>query len=122
MDTEKTTAVEGRPRPEARRHPRYRLLRDLWIKSPTCGVRKAHTIDISESGLSALLDVEIPLNEFVELQFTVPAGDVTIYATVRQHQAFRYGFEFSRSKRAQGLIQATCEALEKQGALKAGNE
>ncbi len=126
MDTRKIPATELSPRAggraDARRHPRYFFLRDLWIKSPTCGVQKAHTIDISESGISALLNVEIPLHEFVELQIELPPGSMTIYATVRQHQSFRYGFEFSASKHAHQLIEATCQGLERQELLKARNQ
>jgi len=36
---------------------------------------KGHTVDISESGISAMLKmIEVPLGEVVELDFTLPFG------------------------------------------------
>ncbi len=35
-------------------------------------------MDISESGISAMLRMEVPLGELVELDFTLPFGPVTI--------------------------------------------
>ncbi len=85
------------PVPDARRHPRFKLAVDIRIDSKTSGVVKGQTVDISESGLSALLKLEVPLGEFVELQFTLPFGPVSVYATVSQKSAFRYGFQFVES-------------------------
>ena len=55
---------------------------------------KGHSVDISESGIAAMLTIEAPVGEVVELNFTLPFGPVTIPAMVRQRNAFRYGFEF----------------------------
>jgi hypothetical protein len=52
------------------------------------------------------------VGELVELQFTLPYGPVTVYATVRQRSAFRYGFQFVDSPAAQETIQSTCRSLE----------
>jgi hypothetical protein len=72
---------------------------------------KGHTVDISEVGISAMLKIEVPLGELVELDFTLPYGPVTIYAMVRQRNAFRYGFEFAESHVMQGIIRQTCRDL-----------
>jgi hypothetical protein len=98
-------------RPDARRHPRFRLFEDIRVTSPSCGVRLGHTVDISRSGISALLDSDLPLGEFVELRFALPSGEVTTHATVRQHLGFRYGFEFSAAHRTQEMIEESCQAL-----------
>ena len=68
-------------------------------------------MDISQSGISAMLRVEIPLGEVVRLEFSLPNGEVEIHAVVRQRNAFRYGFQFLESSSAQDLIGRTCRDL-----------
>lgn len=97
--------------PDTRRQPRFRLEVDIRINSKTCGVLQGHTVDVSESGISALLKIEVPVGEFVELRFTLPYGPVTVYAIVRQRSAFRYGFQFVESHSVHEIIQATCRSL-----------
>jgi len=72
---------------------------------------KGHTVDISESGISAMLGLEVPFGEVVELDFTLPLGPVTICAVVRQRNAFRYGFEFFDSDTEREVIRRTCRDL-----------
>jgi len=78
---------------------------------------KGNTVDISESGISAILRIEVPVDEIVELQFTLPYGPVNVYAMVRQRNAFRYGFQFVESDSASKIIQATCRQLAVEQAL-----
>jgi hypothetical protein len=96
---------------EARRQPRFKFEVDIRISTKTCGVLKGHTVDISESGVSAILKIEVPVGEFVELQFTLPHGPVKVYAMVRQRNAFRYGFEFVESQSEHAIIQASCRSF-----------
>lgn len=96
---------------EARRQPRFKIEVDITIKSRTSGLLTGHTVDLSESGISAMLKIEVPLGEVVELHFTLPFGPVTIYAMVRQRNAFRYGFQFFESNAGHKVIQATCRDL-----------
>jgi hypothetical protein len=103
--------------PDARRQPRFKLAVDIRINSKTCGVLQGHTVDISESGISALLKLEVPVGEVVELQFTLPFGPVTIYAVVRHRSAFRYGFQFVESHSVHEIIQATCRSLKLEQSL-----
>lgn len=103
--------------PDARRQPRYKLAVDITIKTKTCGVLEGHTVDISGSGISALLKLEVSVGEFVELQFTLPFGPVTVYAIVRQRSAFRYGFQFVESHAVHEIIHATCRSLELEQSL-----
>jgi len=102
---------------DARRQPRFKIEVDISINSRTCGMLKGQTVDISESGISALLRIEIPLGEVVELAFTLPFGPVTIYAMVRQRNAFRYGFQFMESNFAEEVIRPTCRQLDVERSL-----
>lgn len=96
---------------DPRRQPRFKLEVAIKIGSRTCGTLNGHTVDISESGISAMLRLEVPLGELVELNFTLPFGSVTVYAVVRQRSAFRYGFQFVDTNGMQEVIQRTCRKL-----------
>ena len=50
----------------------------MRINTKTCGARKGTTVDISESGVSALRKLEVSLGEFVELRFMLPYRPVTV--------------------------------------------
>jgi hypothetical protein len=96
---------------DARLQPRFKLKVDIEIRSRTCGVLKGRTVDISESGIAVMLKMEMSLDQVVELDFTLPLGNVTIYAIGRQRNAFRYGFEFVESNSAHEIIRHTCRDL-----------
>jgi PilZ domain len=98
-------------RPNLRRQARFKIEVDIRIKSRTCGMLKGRTVDISESGIAAMLPIEAPLGENVELNFTLPSGPLTIHAIVRQRNAFRYGFEFVDSESVHEVIRRTCRDL-----------
>jgi hypothetical protein len=100
-----------------RRQPRFKLETQISINSRTCGQLNGHTVDISESGISAILLIEVPLHEVVELEFTLPLGPVKVYAMVRQRNAFRYGFQFVETDSARQIIHATCRQLDVEQAL-----
>lgn len=68
-------------------------------------------MDLSESGISAMLRVEVPLNEIVRLEFGLPMGNVEVLALVRQRNAFRYGFQFVEASTTEGIIGRTCRDL-----------
>jgi len=104
-------AAPARSGPDARRQPRFKLAVDITINTKTCGILRGNTVDISEAGISALLKLEVPVGELVELQFTLPDGPVKVYAVVRQRNAFRYGFQFVESHAAHEIIHATCRSL-----------
>jgi len=74
-------------------------------------VVRGHTVDLSESGISAMLRMEVPRGEVVRLEFTLPAGEVEIMAMVRQETAFRYGFQFLDESEAKDVIRRTCREL-----------
>jgi PilZ domain len=96
---------------DARRHPRYRLETEICIYPRNMPVVRGHTVDISESGISALLRVEVPVGEVVRLELKLPLGEVEAHALVRQRNAFRYGFQFVEDSSAQEVIGRTCRQL-----------
>jgi hypothetical protein len=106
---------------DARRQPRFKIQVKIKIRSRTGGVLQGETVDISESGISAMLRIEVPLGELVELVFTLPFGEVRIYAMVRQRRAFRYGFQFAESTGAHEVIHATCSHLAVEQSLLGGS-
>lgn len=96
---------------EARRHPRYKIEVDVRIYPRNVSVVRGHSVDISESGISAMLREEVPLGEVVRLEFALPTGDVAIHALVRQRNAFRYGFEFLEEASQRQIITRACRDL-----------
>ena len=96
---------------EARRHPRFKLQVGIRVYPRDAAVVRGDTVDISESGISAMLREEVPLGALVRLEFSVPLGDVEVLALVRQKNAFRYGFQFMEAHSAQDVIGRTCSQL-----------
>jgi len=96
---------------EARRHPRYKLEKQIRVYPRNAEVVRGDTVDISESGISAMLRVEVPVGEVVRLEFSLPTGEVEIHALVRQRNAFRYGFQFLEAQSAQDVIGRACRQL-----------
>jgi PilZ domain len=105
------SATPASPRIEARRQPRFKIEIDITINSRTSGMLKGHTLDISQFGIAAMLPIEAPLGEIVELSFALPSGPVRIQATVRQRNAFRYGFEFVDQDLVNEFVRRTCRDL-----------
>jgi c-di-GMP-binding flagellar brake protein YcgR len=109
----------GKP-PDAadrRRSPRFKLEVNIQIYPRGCAVVRGSTVDISETGISAVLRDEIVLGEVVRLEFTLSAGPVEAFAVARQRTAFRYGFQFVEAHSAQDAIGRACALLStRQGA------
>ena len=91
--------------------PRFKMETDITISSSTLGLLKGRTVDISEAGIAAMLPIEVSAGEIVELSFTLPDGPVTVSATVRHKNAFRYGFEFVVPNKVSETIRRTCRDL-----------
>lgn len=79
---------------ERRREPRFKFEVEIKVRPRNCSSVKGHCVDLSESGISAMLTLKVPSGEMVELVFVTPFGPVTGYAMLRQKNAFRYGFQF----------------------------
>ncbi|MGH9493606.1 MAG: PilZ domain-containing protein [Candidatus Sulfotelmatobacter sp.] len=103
---------------DPRRHGRFKLEASICVYARGTPVVRGHTVDISESGISAILRDEVPLNEMVRLAFSVADGDIEIHALVRQRNAFRYGFQFMEGGAASALIRRTCSELSLQASLR----
>ena len=89
---------------ETRRYARFRLGVDVTVHSKTLGLIPGMTIEVSEAGMSAILPVELPVGETVELHINLPFGEVDMQAVVRERNAFRHGFEFADHKVARQRI------------------
>jgi hypothetical protein len=100
-----------KPAVDLRRHPRYKLEVEICVYPRNAEVVRGHSVDISESGISAMLRVEVPVGEVVRLEFCLPSGNVDVHATVRQRNAFRYGFQFVDSSSSLEQIAQTCRQL-----------
>lgn len=121
MQTEAQEAAEMlRTIADDRWKARFKMETDITISSPTCGLLKGRTVDISEGGIAAMLTIEVSTGEIVELSFTLPDGPVTVCATVRHKNAFRYGFEFIVPNKASETIRRTCRGLAVDQTLFAG--
>jgi PilZ domain len=96
---------------ENRRHRRFKIEVAIRVYPRDCPLVRGDTVDLSESGISAMLRIEIPVGEVVRLEFTLPFGDVDLLAMVRQRNAFRYGFQFVETGAAQEMIGRTCSQL-----------
>ncbi len=104
---------------EARRHPRFKIEAEIRIYPRNTAVVRGHTVDISESGISAMVRDEVPLNEVVRLEFSVPSGHIEVYAIVRHQNAFRLGFQFVDAIAVQDILERTCRQLAVEESLKA---
>ncbi len=103
---------------EARRCPRYKLEVEVRVYARNADVVRGHTVDISESGISVLLGVEIPIEEVVRLEFALPMGDIEAHAMVRHRTAFRYGLQFVESSAPLDVISRTCGQLAMEQSLR----
>jgi len=105
---------------DARRHRRFKIEVAIRVYPRDSPVVRGDTVDLSESGISAMLRIEIPVGEIVRLELTLPFGDVDVLAMVRQRSAFRYGFQFVDTTSAQDIIGRTCRQLAVQQSLDHG--
>jgi hypothetical protein len=96
---------------EARWQPRFRLDTNLTVYSREEGILRGRTVDLSESGLAAILPIEVRVGTVVELTFRLPDGAVSVRAVVRHKTAFRYGFQFVHPNPALPAIQISCRLL-----------
>jgi c-di-GMP-binding flagellar brake protein YcgR len=96
---------------ERRRHVRFLLDADVKVISDRVGLLPGQSFDISESGMSVLLPMELSLGEGVRLIFTLPMDPVEVKASVRSKNAFRHGFEFVGEGASQAIIRESCAFL-----------
>jgi hypothetical protein len=90
---------------DTRRHARFKLEVDVTVRSTRLGPIPGFSIEISESGISATLPIELRVGETVELHINLPFRSVDVQAVVRNRNAFRHGFEFADHNVARQLIE-----------------
>jgi hypothetical protein len=76
---------------DRRRHARYRLAVPISVHTEEGPAIVAMTLEISESGLSAVLSSSVKVGSTVQLE---PVGAGTVHATVCHKVGRVYGFEF----------------------------
>jgi len=76
---------------DRRRHPRYRLSVPLTIRVADGAVVRGISVEISTSGLSAIVAEPLQLNDTVELE---PISALNVLALVKRRIGKIYGFEF----------------------------
>jgi c-di-GMP-binding flagellar brake protein YcgR len=91
---------------------------DIRVYPRNASVVRGHAVDISESGISALLTEEIPIGEVVRLEFSLPMGDIETHALVRHKEAFRYGLQFVETSSTIEVIGRTCGQLAMEESLR----
>jgi PilZ domain len=91
MQTEPDTQASPEDRVDRRRHPRYRFSIPLTIRSADGEIMRAISLEISASGLSAITERSLRLNDRVELE---PIAASKVLAVVRHNVGRIYGFEF----------------------------
>jgi hypothetical protein len=94
---------------DRRRHRRYRSSVPIIIRSADGVVKRGISIEISESGLSAITSDSLKVDDTVELE---PIAGGKAQAVVRRNTGRVYGFEFLHLTAEQTqLIIETCKRL-----------
>ena len=69
------------------------------------------TVDISESGMSVMVLLEMSIDQPIELDFKLPCGPVNVHAIVKNKNAFRYGLKFLLTDEERTIIKRGCREL-----------
>jgi hypothetical protein len=78
---------------EKRRHQRIEMEVEVIVRTGSA-LLPGRTHDISESGMSAVLSVELHEGQEVEVQIRFPKAAANTRAIVRHRNVFSHGFEF----------------------------
>ena len=83
-----------------RRSPRVKISMHVKVWRRIKGEKKlvpGYSRNISQDGIAIFIPAEIPVDEKVELQFTLPdlSREITVHAVVRGVNKFQYGMEFT---------------------------
>jgi PilZ domain len=96
---------------EQRANPRFGLDAPLRIHFRTGELILGRTVDISESGVSVMVPLEITIGQQIELDFKLPCGSINVHAVVKNKNAFRYGLEFVLTDKERTIIRRGCSDL-----------
>ena len=90
-------SLTGQPTRAVQRHPRVLYSIPLTLHHlADGGVRSSHgiTLDISESGLGALVQGQLEVGDMVKIGLPLPDSPLNAVAIVRHTSPLRSGFEF----------------------------
>lgn len=77
--------------PDRRRHPRYRYSAPITVLAPDGSVVPGMTLEISESGLSAVIGVPLRVGDTTQVE---PVAGGKASARIRRNLGKVYGLEF----------------------------
>ena len=95
------TAAPIRPPRKARRSPRAKISMHVkvwrYLKKGNKKLVPGYARNICQDGIAVFIPAEIPVDEKLELQFTLPGStrEITVQAAVRGIHKFQYGMEFT---------------------------
>jgi hypothetical protein len=109
MNSAATARSSSTASTDRRRHKRFRLSVPISISAVDGSIIPAITLEVSESGLSAVLVSELKIGETVKLY---PVAGETFTAQVRHRVGKVYGFEFLNiSEQQVSRLRDTCSRL-----------
>jgi hypothetical protein len=112
MDQEKSLAGVLTQIPDDRRlHARLSWKVPLRIRCRSGELILGHTVEVSESGISAIVPLVLIVGQAVELGFQLPSRVMSVQATVKNQTAFRHGFEFVLGHEEREIITRDCREL-----------
>jgi hypothetical protein len=91
MDVDRTRQEASQNVPDRRRHPRYRYSAPITVLASDGSLVPGITLEISESGLSAVFGVPLRVGDTTEVGL-VAGGKAS--ARIRRNLGKVYGFEF----------------------------
>jgi len=108
---DKPARYPGGGRVDARHHPRFQLDVEISVLVRGQPRLRGRTVDISQSGIAAMLRLEVEMGTVAELEFELPQEKISALAVVRQRSAFRYGFQFVDPDSIRNSVRGSCAQL-----------
>jgi hypothetical protein len=96
---------------DPRKHLRVGFKVPLRIHCRSGELILGHTVDVSESGIGAMVSLELIVGQSVGLGFQLPCGLIDVRAVVKNKRAFRYGFEFVLTHQERGILKRGCREI-----------
>jgi hypothetical protein len=90
---------------------RFALEVPLRIHCRTGELILGRTVDVSESGIPAIIPLDMLVGQAVEVDFLLDGELIEVQAMVKNKSAFRNGFEFVLGYKEHEIITRGCKAL-----------
>ena len=97
-----------------RRHMRYHVRVPVTVQAADGGSLVGLSTDFSESGMALYVSERFQIGQFLRLEFPVPTlrQTITVNASVRHSEGFRYGVEFRELDSTKAtLLSTSCTCL-----------